>query len=525
MKYRQRSARLRLAAVALALYLGSAGVWVLAPPRLRGDRPLDPFVTVLTDRDHAVAAEVLLDAGAIEVITPQTTEVYLSRFRTVERVSLPVALERLDPLDPRRDPWIANLPRYFAIEGRSAVYARFDDSLPAATLAVRRALGASARVAEWSLWRSAAAAGLYLVAAGVLLFVCLRYRRRMAPTVFPAAVTAALPWMPAVSLSGPAVVAPAAVLLCFILWVAAEAAALVATAPAAGVAGSQRARRRPRFAWSRTLTLRLAGLGAAVLVSSLYLAVVSGVDALVPLFLALVGSAAGPVAVLSLAQTRSDAGHSPFIPLSIIPNRLSAVVGRPWARIGTLFLPFLLILPPLADVPAPSTGASPVPRVDSAPGFAYEDLVRLSETRAERGLPDIADFLSHRAHQEGLLYGREFGFPRRDEEVVLERFRQEADGSYSGFPDAVLVFDAEWFAAALADPPAGITTMLMGIGRPAGVVLSPVGSLYSGYSRFLQHITYVVLVLAPFLLATLSRARPIRNSSVLELSRRRRQVA
>ncbi len=521
MKNRQASTRLCLAAVALALYLGSTAILVLALPSPRDARPLHPFVTVLTDLDHAAAADALLDAGATDVITPQTTEVYVSRFRTVERVPLPVALQRLDPLDPRRDPWIARLPHYFTIEGRNAVYARFSGSLPASRRAVRRALGDAARVAEWSPWRSAGAVGLYLVAAGGLILVCFRYRRRLAPAVLPAAVTAALPWVPAVVLGGIAAVAPATVLLCFVIWVAAEASALLA----AGPTGSQTTRRHSRPAWSRTLTLRFVGLGAAVLVSSLYLATVSGAEPVFALFVALVGSVAGPIAVLLSIRASYDAGHRPFEPLSIIPGRLSAVVGRPWARAGAFIIPFLVALPPLVDVTAPSTGLSPVPRVVAASGFAYDALAELSEARTDRGLPDIADYLSHRAYQEGLLYGRGFGFPGRNEVVALERFRQEADGSYAGFSDPVLVFDAAWFATALEDPPAGIASMLVGIGRPAGVVLSPADTIYSDHSRVLQHITYVVLVLAPFLLAAFSRARPVRRSPVLELARRRRQVA
>ncbi len=509
--------RIRLAAAALGLYLASAGVWVLAPPSPHGHRPLDPFVTVLTDVEHAEAAAALLDAGALEVITPETTEVYVSRFRAVEPVSLAFALERLDPLDPRRDPWITSLPRYFRIDGRNAIYARFGDSLPRTARVVRGALGAGARVAEWAPWRAAAALGIYLLGAAIVLLVCLRYRRQLAPATFPAAVTAVLPWVPAVAAGGPAAAAPAVVLLCFVVWVAAEAATLAV--------GLERNRRPSPLPWSATLTARLVGLGGAVLVSSGYLVLFSGTGALVPLLLALAGSAAGPVAVLSLARRRHDAGHRPFVPLSIIPGRLSGVVGRPWARVGSLLLPFLLLLPPVVDGTVGGPGVSPTPKPAAGRGFSHDDLAELAAARQEDALPDLSDYLAHRAYQEGLLYGRAFGFPGRDEEVTLERFRQEADGAYAGFTEAVLVFDAAWIAAVLEDPPAGVTAMLAGVGRPAGVVLAPANTIYSGYSQFIQHITYVVLVLAPFLLAALSRTRRIGNSSVLEISRRRRQVA
>ncbi|MFW5743290.1 MAG: hypothetical protein ACOC2D_08435, partial [Spirochaetota bacterium] len=99
-------------------------------------------------------------------------------------------------------------------------------------------------------------------------------------------------------------------------------------------------------------------------------------------------------------------------------------------------------------------------------------------------------------------------------------------GSYSSYREAVLVYDDEWVLRALESAPSGIASMLVGLGRAAGVVLSPSDTIYSRYSQFLQHLAYVVLVLAPFLLAALPWSRPGRaRDPVLELARRRRQVA
>jgi hypothetical protein len=174
----------------------------------------------------------------------------------------------------------------------------------------------------------------------------------------------------------------------------------------------------------------------------------------------------------------------------------------------------------------------PVPTASRRPRLEYGELERIWAERglrasgSEKRLPDLADYLAHRAYQEGLLYGREYEFPRRDETVELTRFRHEPDGSYSSFTEPVLTYDGAWVDQSLREAPPGITRVLVGIGYATGVVLSPHDAIYSGYPKFLQHLAYVVLVLAPFLLPALPWARPRRaRGAAVELIRRRRQVA
>ncbi|MFW6292384.1 MAG: hypothetical protein ACOC7V_08660, partial [Spirochaetota bacterium] len=168
----------------------------------------------------------------------------------------------------------------------------------------------------------------------------------------------------------------------------------------------------------------------------------------------------------------------------------------------------------------------PVAQPVSGGELGYETLRSLWHTEQRRSLPDLADYLAHRAFQEGLVYGRSYGFPEPGEPVELTRFREQPDGSYSSYRESVLVFDEAWVAHALETAPTGIARMLVGLGVAAGVVLSPSDTIYSGYSQFLQHLAYVVLVLAPFLLAALPWARSTRTRDpVVELARRRRQVA
>jgi hypothetical protein len=501
--------RLRRCVVAsgLILYAGSLGVWFVVPAGYRPEQPLDPFLTVLTDLDHAVAADALRRAGALEVITPDTTYVHVSRFRFVERVPLPHALRTLDPLDPRRDPWIERLGEYFRFDGWNAVYARFDLSLYEADRVVRHALGGAGRVAEWSGMHTVAALAVFAVAAIAVIIAFGRGRLRIVPAL--------LPWIPAVAAVGLKAAAPAGVLAIFVGWVAAESIRV------------WRLRPHCRSVNTETLWIRGVGLAAATSGTAVFVQHAAGFAALVPLLVALAGSVAGTAAVVGLTPRDRDADHRPFLPLSILSARLPTVIGRSWFLLSLALLPILLVTPLLLDAAMPGSGVRPVPdSIADGRAFGFDSLHEIWLDRRDDALPDLSAYLAHRAYQQGFVYGRAFGFPARDEQVSIARYREETDGLYSEYHETMIAFDDPWIEHVLSDVPAGITSMLVGIGYPAGVVLGYGDAIYSGHSRIVQHFTYVVLVFVPFLLRAFPRAKPMRaRSSLYELSRRRRQVA
>ena len=275
------------------------------------------------------------------------------------------------------------------------------------------------------------------------------------------------------------------------------------------------------------LRLRLVGLLAVVALSLVYAGRLLGWRSLVPLLIALSGASAGSFFAATRFRRAFDTDHRPFVPVSILARNVDAIVGRSWARLGLYALPVLLLLPPIADAFASGRGAPrPVPSYSERRALTYEGIRDVWTHSTDVNLPDISDYLAHRAYQEGLIFGRRYGFPAPDEAVALSRYREEPDGSYSSFEETVLTFDQAWIDAALRDAPVGLTRVLVDLGYATGVVLAPMDALYSGYSQFLQHLSYVVLVLAPFLLAVLPWVRPIRSrGSILELSRRRKQVA
>ena len=496
-----------LVPAAFAAYAATLLAWLVIPSVYVPQQPFEPYVTVLTDLGHEAAAARLRRAGAHDVLSPATTDVVVSRFSHLETLSLDAALETLDPLDPRRDPWIEGLHAYFHVGGRNAVYARFGAPLALTDRIVRRALGSESRVAEWSPFRTAGALALFTA-------LCALAAAAYAGRRTTVAVIAA-PFLPAVVTAGlPGAAASGAIVL-LLAWSAEEVARI-------RLSGPQRAELPTRVARAR-----LAMTAAAVILSLVYLGRIAGAANALPLVVATAGAASGLVAVLAKPRGRADPEHRPFVPVSIIARSAAQVVGRTWVRLGLLALPLLLVVPPLLDAVVPGgIAARPIPQPVRGDGLGPEAL-RVLWYGEERGaLPDLADYLAHRAFQEGLVYGRPYGFPETGETVELTRFREQPDGSYSSYREAVLVYDDEWVSRALESAPSGITSMLVGLGRAAGVVLSPSDTIYSGYSQFLQHLAYVVLVLAPFLLAALPWSRPARaRDPVLELARRRRQVA
>lgn len=449
---------------------------------------------------------MLREAGVKEVVTPGSTAVHVSRFRDVEEVSLAEALARLDPLDPRRDPWMSSLDRFFTIDGRNAVYARTASSAFVAARTVRRALEGRGRVAEWVPARLVAALLLFAAVAAFVLVRMGRERLR----VLPALVV----WTPAVVLGGLPIATVATTGMIVLAWFVEEAGRVWI---GRRYYGSYRL---------ETFRLRALAVGGHLIVSTLYLALIAAPSLVVVLVCASLGALAGCAAVVMLSPRRVDAGHRPFVPVLMLSR--GPRVARGWTGVASVAIATLLLVPPAAELAERGAPASPNPRPVSG-STVWERIAALDSEEAEAGsgarLPDLADYVTHRAFQDGILYGRSWGLPEAGETIELIRYREEPDGAYSEFRETVLTFDDAWLESRLDDAPAGVAALLVEVG-PAGLVLAPNVGLYSAYPRFMYHLLYVVVLLAPFVLVLLHpAARRHERSTLVELGRRRTQVA
>jgi len=87
--------------------------------------------------------------------------------------------------------------------------------------------------------------------------------------------------------------------------------------------------------------------------------------------------------------------------------------------------------------------------------FQWEDL---KEWKKEKGseklsgelLPDICDYLSHRAYQQGYLYGRKFSFPYKGEELSVKVYEKQGLKIF-GKDKVFKMFTEKWYEDIISD--------------------------------------------------------------------------
>ena len=115
----------------------------------------------------------------------------------------------------------------------------------------------------------------------------------------------------------------------------------------------------------------------------------------------------------------------------------------------------------------------PLP-VPTAKGFSWESLRMLWSSRLPESLPTLADFLAHVSFQEDFIVGRAYMMPTPQEEIQITRYsydtvRQEVVRSFQ----TVRVYDNAWLSGRLADQPTpSLERMLIDQGGPVVVSLN-----------------------------------------------------
>jgi len=502
-----------LLSVLFVIYSLSLIFPVIVPGLYRSPAEWDPFQTVFTDRDPAEAERLLAQAGVSEVITEHTSEVLITRFSRVESVPLSDALRRLDPRDPRRDPFIEELPRYFTTdtEGRSLIYVRMGGPTWRIARVVRRALGGGSSVAGWVPARIAVGLAMFVAASAVVLLRSGRFRLIVAAGL--------IPWIPAVLGSG-IVGAVGSALISFAWWRALGDLSVLLE-------------RNDRGPGTIGGILRVGIWPGLIIIASFAGAWgISGIRAALMILPGVAGiSAVTTFAFLHRLGGSIHRDHELFAPVSILGGRAGMLAAYPVFRRSPALLMIVaafLVIPPVADLLV-TPRSPPVPRqvaVAHSDDISYESIGVLWSSNLPDALVDLSDYVAHRAYQESLAFGRGYAPPHDGEVVSLSRFRENDDGAYNRFSENMLVFDDAWLADAISNAPAGITALLASRGGTPGVVLTRERGLYSGYSQLLKHTAYVLFALLPAALSGRRLSRLGRGrSKVVELARRRRQVA
>ncbi|MBU8912985.1 MAG: hypothetical protein KOO61_03110 [Spirochaetales bacterium] len=507
------SRRLILISGLFAIYSLSLLFPVIVPGLYRSPAEWEPFQTVLTDRGPEEAERLLAQAGITEVITEHTSEVLITRFSRVESVPLSAALSQLDPRDPRRDPFIEELSRYFTTdtEGQSLIYIRMDGPTWRIAWVVRRALGGGSSVAGWVPARIAIGLAMFIAASAGMLLRSGRFRLIV--------VAGLIMWIPVVLASG-IVGAVGSALISFAWWRALGDLSLLL----------EKADRGPGMI-GRIFRVGV-WLGLTIIASFAAAWSISGIRVALMILPGVAGiSAVTTFAFLFRLGGSIHRDHELFAPISILSGRPGRLAGYPVFRRSPALLMMavaFLVIPPVADRLV-TPRSSPVPRqvaVAHSDEISYESIGVLWSSNLADALVDLSDYVAHRAYQQSLAFGRGYAPPHEGEVVTLSRFRENDDGAYNRFSESVLVFDDVWLADAISNAPAGITTLLASRGGTPGVVLTRERGLYSGYSQLVKHTAYVLFALLPVALSGRRISRLGRGrSKVVELARRRKQVA
>jgi hypothetical protein len=502
----------------IAIYTVTLLFWLMVPRLYRSPGEWEPYHIVTTDLAPADAEDLLVQAGlgdvVTDVITEHTTEVFVTRFNRVESVPLSDALRRLDPLDPRRDPFIENLSRYFTTdtEGQSLIYLRADGPTRRVSRVVRRVLGRGSDLVGWEPLRLLVGLGLLLAASAAILVLQGRFRLVVAAGL--------VPWIPVVFGSGiPGAVGAA--LICFAWSQALTSLTLLLE------------RNDPRREML-TRVLRLGVWPGLVIIATL--AVVwsmAGVRAALTVLPGVIGlSVVTALVIVFRLGSLIHRDHDLFAPVSILTGRSAGLAGRlrfSGSRVLSAILGLsFLVIPPVVDGMIVSRSPT-VPHqviVEGAHGVSYESISVLWSKTLPDALVDISDYTAHRAYQQSLAFGRPYKPPAAGEAVTLSRFRETEEGAYNRFEEVVLVFDETWLEQAISDAPAGISSLLASAGKASGVVPTSGRGLYSDYSQLLKHTAYVLLALVPAALSGRRLPRIRRGGlKVVEIARRRKQVA
>ncbi len=438
---------------------------------------------------EAELGPVLESLGSIPHISETNTHVYINVFSGVEKVPLAQIEARLDVNDPRYDRYVSGLQRYFSAafdaDNWHVVYLKSDRTQLSLLVSLKRALGTLGIDYRLPEWRPGWFLLGPLAAFGVILLFS-RGSRRIWEMIFLALPLVIL----ATKASG---LGLAAALLMIPGW---QRLVAVSREMLEDFLYNR------RFALDRRLFLRpavLFGIGmawASVIAffhtdaGGFFIAMLATVGAL---FVSLASLAALRLYGVTdryhtlfygmplLRGTGFDSRHS-FSPLH---NTYAALI-----LIAVVFSPCLILLSRID----PDLATARPHTIRAFDELTVASLRELGQKIPENRLPDLADYVAHRAYQDSLPYRREWAYPGRDEVVTISNFKDE-NGKIVPRESGVFSFDTTWFDTVIADAATdGLGSMFLGQG---GTVVTYGIYQHRGVARALRSIATAVLVIVP----------------------------
>ncbi len=370
--------------------------------------------------------------GVDEVVSEYTARVSFNTFNSFDSIEVARLDERLDTADPRLDPYMRGVPGFFRGSLKSAVreilYIRSDANVFFIGLRLPALL--SARGIQYELleldFTAKILLSLFFAGYAVILI-----GQRIEPGFKPLALLGLLPWFINVLFGGfPDLIA---FFLIYPFWIFFFEKAYPFI------------RNRVLFYWAdsslRELFLRFIAL-VAIFITVIFLIPIPGSPGIM-LYKNLTALAADlclmPLIRLGLFWKRERKLHLIFEPLPVLTPR-SLISGRRAA--GFILAAIVLLSFPVFYLEKSIRGLScPLPGKTHYRGggdrgmyrgndrISWGSLRRLSLNRDPERLPDLADFVTHRAFQEALAFGRSYTLPYPGERIYISSYRNSRVGN------------------------------------------------------------------------------------------------
>jgi hypothetical protein len=215
---------------------------------------------------------------------------------------------------------------------------------------------------------------------------------------------------------------------------------------------------------------------------------------------------AGAAAFLNCSFLLRDAlhAHQPFLALPILRRlRSRKAPVSPEITLHLLLAFIVLFSYPLLRFQAAVRGSSKSEAIRMHPigidGLSWRSLEALADYSGPSGIPNLADYLTHRAYQESLIFGRSYDFPAPGERILISEYRVDPqDARVHKTYRVVKQFKESWLYATLEAARPGSVARLLADQGVAGILevvpaQEPVG-------RYAVSVVLIILFLIQFLI-------------------------
>ncbi|MAG13314.1 MAG: hypothetical protein CMN78_01830 [Spirochaetales bacterium] len=466
--------------------------------------------------DSEAELEPILDtlsANGLESVSSHNTYVHISRFYSTEQVSVARVGERLDVADPRLDPYIRGLLGFFTAAHRGdvwhVIYLHATKGPFYTWLRIRRALvplGVSYLVPE--------RIGLWLALSPPIFVLYVYFLSGRLHGKKRNHFVLSIPFF-ILAVRGGAFGFASAILI-LPGWLSFSVLIL---------------EQITQFLYWKSIRLRLRGVvkPAVFLFVGVVLSYFLSIFSLEPHQLRTAITWAVVTALAAIILDGSLVGiarilqeHRLFLPIRVLSGSIWGGARTDGLTHSSLLIPFIVLPAVIGAFGFSITEGIPRPvPIKDTQLVKWKDVQTLHLFRESTELPDISDYLTHRAFQEGLMYSQSWEFPVLDHTIAIADY-QEHDGRILAVQEDAVAYNDEWFEKMIADASlGGITRMLVEQQSAAYVERSPPRSGLA----LVQQIALAFFILTPFIFVsgnlTANNIYGMRNL----LLRRKRQTA